>query len=145
MKRRQFAMISGAMLLLSNPIMNLSAKDKKYTDIKRSKNVLWFKKPADHWTRGIPLGNGRLGCVVFGEVKNERIILNEDTLWGGVPDNRDMPEAKKNLKKIRELIFQRKYEEAEKIIDEKVLAPPRRLNNRPVGDLSLKFDTEGDV
>jgi alpha-L-fucosidase 2 len=56
-------------------------KDKK----KDSRLKLWYESPADEWIEALPLGNGRLGSMVFGNVSKERIQLNEDTLWTGVP------------------------------------------------------------
>ena len=50
-----------------------------------STHVLWYKKPADLWTEALPIGNGRIGAMVFGNPENERFALNEDTLWSGTP------------------------------------------------------------
>ena len=54
---------------------------------------LWYRQPAEEWMQALPLGNGRLGAMVFGGVEGERIQLNEDTLWAGGPREVDNPEA----------------------------------------------------
>jgi len=87
---------------------------------------IWYDKPAAsdladdkegwrndaEWLRALPVGNGFLGAMVFGDVKSERIQLNEKTLWSGSPADNDNPEAYESLGKIRELLFSGKYKEA---------------------------------
>lgn len=65
-------------------------------------NKIWFKEPAADWNEALPLGNGRLGAMVFGQLSKERIQLNEDSVWYGGPQNRDNPDALANLPAIRE-------------------------------------------
>ena len=87
---------------------------------------LWYKTPADatakdspngwqddaHWLSALPLGNGSLGALVFGDVHRERVQLNEETIWSGSPQDCDNPDAPKHLEKIKSLLFQGKYKEA---------------------------------
>lgn len=87
---------------------------------------LWYESPADatvadspngwqddaEWLKGLPLGNGSLGAVVFGDVAMERIQLNEETMWSGSPQDCDNPDAPQYLDKIRQLLFEGKYKEA---------------------------------
>lgn len=87
---------------------------------------LWYEFPADatvadspngwqddaEWLKGLPLGNGSLGAVVFGDVAMERIQLNEETMWSGSPQDCDNPDAPQYLDKIRQLLFEGKYKEA---------------------------------
>ena len=56
------------------------------------RNMLWYREPARSWNEALPLGNGRLGAMVFGGVREERIALNEDSLWTGYPAFCDQPE-----------------------------------------------------
>jgi alpha-L-fucosidase 2 len=71
----------------------------------KSKNVLWYQKPAVKWEQALPLGNGRLGAAVFGGIDKERIIYNEDSLWSGWPEpNNDRDGAYEALRKIRKLL-----------------------------------------
>ena len=63
--------------------------------------VLWYRQPAKQWVEALPVGNGRLGAMVFGGINNERIQLNEDTLWAGGPYDPTNPEALKALPEAR--------------------------------------------
>jgi len=76
---------------------------------------LWYSRPAGEWLETVPVGNGRLGGMVYGGVTTERIGLNEDTLWSGGPRNCDNPQALKILPEIRCLIFEGKYAEAHQL------------------------------
>jgi len=76
---------------------------------------MWYKQPAEGWTRALPIGNGRLGAMVFGGLERERIQLNEDSLWSGGPQDADNPEALKNLPEVRRLIAEGKYVEAQEL------------------------------
>jgi alpha-L-fucosidase 2 len=101
---------------------------------------LWYSKPAKEWVEALPIGNGRLGAMVFGGVAEERIQLNEDTVWAGGPYDPTNREALAALPKARELIFAGKYREAHELIEEKMMAKPlRQMPYQPVGNLRLKF------
>ena len=77
---------------------------------------LWYQQPAKVWTEALPLGNSRLGAMVYGGVVNEQIQLNEETVWGGGPHRNDSPKAFGVLPKVRELIFAGREKEAEKVM-----------------------------
>ncbi len=77
---------------------------------------LWYDKPAEIWEEALPLGNGRLGAMVFGNPANERIQVNEESIWYGGTVNRNNPDMKENLPKIRELIFNGEISKAEKLM-----------------------------
>ena len=101
---------------------------------------LWYRHPATEWVQALPVGNGRLGAMVFGGVTRERLQLNEDTLWAGGPYDPVNPEAHDALPEVRRLIFAGKYLEADHLIGAKVLAQPlRQMPYEPVGDLRLTF------
>ena len=75
--------------------------------------IMWYEQPAREWMEALPMGNGRLGAMVYGGIENEKIALNEITMWSGQPDStQDDLCGKENLKKMRELFFQGKIEEA---------------------------------
>src|SRR5215471_8698659 len=102
--------------------------------------VLWYEKPATHWTEALPIGNGRLGAMVFGGVTNERLQINEDTLYAGGPYDPNNREALRALPEARRLIFAGKYKEANDLISEKMMAHPiKQMPYEPVGDLRLEF------
>lgn len=73
------------------------------------KQRLWFNKPANKWDEALPIGNGRLGAMVFGSLDQERLQLNEDSLWFGGPTDRNNPDALSNLPAIRKLLLEGRY------------------------------------
>lgn len=101
---------------------------------------LWYKEPARDWNGALPIGNGRLGGMVFGSVDRERIQINEDSVWYGEPVDRNNKDAYGNLPKIRELLFEGRIAEAEKLA---VLAlsgtPESQRNYQTLGDVYLAF------
>lgn len=108
--------------------------------------TLWYRQPAAKWTEALPIGNGRLGAMVFGGVAQERVQLNESTLWAGQPYDPVNPEAKANLPKVRELIFAGKIEEAEALANKTLMAKPlTQMPYQTLGDLILDFPGLGDA
>ena len=102
--------------------------------------VLRYDRPAEKWEEALPIGNGRLGGMVFGGTHQERIQLNEDTFWSGYPHDYTNPEAQKHLAAVRKLIFEDKHAEAQKIADAHLMGAPRFLQAyQTLGDLRLKF------
>src|SRR5690349_15755169 len=89
--------------------------------------LLWYRQPAAKWTEALPIGNGRLGAMVFGKTDNERIQLNEDSIWAGAPSDRVNPEALKNLPEVRRLLFSGKPRQAEALAEKTMLGIPVRL------------------
>ena len=101
---------------------------------------LWYNQPAANWNEALPMGNGRLGAMVFGNPDTEIIQLNEYTLWAGGPNNNVNPEAKSIIPKIRKLIFSGKYLEAQRLTDAK--AGPKGNSGMPyqsAGKLVIQF------
>jgi alpha-L-fucosidase 2 len=106
----------------------------------RSPLRLWYRQPAQAWTEALPVGNGRLGAMVFGGVVGERLQLNEDTLYAGGPYDPSSPDALAALPLVRALIAQGKYLEAENLANERMMARPIRMPSyQTVGDLLLDF------
>ncbi|MFC2157032.1 glycoside hydrolase N-terminal domain-containing protein [Acidobacteriota bacterium] len=108
---------------------------------------LWYLKPAEAWDKdALPVGNGRLGGMVFGGIETERILLNEESIWAGPPVPENRVGAFEDLAEARQLFFEGRFAEGEKIIEEKVMAP--RISPRsyqPLGDLHLRFDLQGET
>ena len=101
---------------------------------------LWYDAPAERWTEALPVGNGRLGAMIFGGVAAERLQLNEDTLWTGGPRSYDHPGAAEALPQLRELLFAGKQKEAEALATERFMSIPiRQRAYQPLGDLLLEF------
>ncbi len=110
--------------------------------------LLWYAAPAalTNWTAALPIGNGRLGAMVFGGIERERIQLNEDTLWSGGPYDPVNTNALAALPEVRRLIFAGQYAEAQQLAGQKMMAKPlREMSYEPVGDLFLSFPTNGGV
>lgn len=82
---------------------------------------LWYRQPATLWTEALPVGNGRLGGMVFGGALDERIQLNEKTLWSGAPQDADNPEALESLPEVRRLIFAGDYAAAQALAEKKMI------------------------
>jgi alpha-L-fucosidase 2 len=103
-------------------------------------NLLWWSKPAGKWEEAAPVGNGKLGAMVFGQPSNERIQLNECTLWAGGPYDPVNPDAKDALPEARKLVNEGKYREAADLVSTKVMAKPLgQMPYQTVGDLQLAF------
>ena len=107
--------------------VSVSCNSEKSETQKEAEHLrLWYDKPANattkddpngwkddaEWLKALPLGNGSLGVMVFGDVDKERIQLNEESMWSGSPDDNDNPDAFAAQAKIRELLFNGKYKEA---------------------------------
>jgi len=82
---------------------------------------LWYAAPAAGWVEALPLGNGTLGAMVFGGITEERIALNEDSLWSGGPQDADNPDAFAALPEIRRLLFEGRVEEADKLANQRLV------------------------
>ncbi len=104
--------------------------------------TLWYQQPATIWTDALPVGNGRLGAMVFGGIETERLQLNEDTLWSGAPREWNNPEAKTHLAEVRRLILEEeKYHEADVLC--RKMQGPYNQSYQPLANLSLKFKNAG--
>ncbi len=110
---------------------------------KKEKNEnlkLWYNQPAKQWVEALPVGNGRLGAMVYGDPCHEIIQLNENTFWAGSPNQNDNPESKNALAEIRDLVFEGKYQEAQDLVNEKMIS---KLSHgsayQTLGNLKLNF------
>lgn len=101
---------------------------------------LWYRQPAARWEEALPIGNGRLGAMVFGGVKEERLQINEDTIWAGEKRDRNNPNGAAAIPEVRRLLLAGKIKEAEDLADKNIISTPRRLPPyQPLGDLKLSF------
>jgi len=108
--------------------------------------TLWYRQPAPDWNSALPIGNGRLGAMIFGGVSRERLQLNEDTIWAGGPYDPVNPKAAAALPEARKLVFAGKYSDAAKLISASIMAKPlRQLPYETVGDLLLDFPDAAPV
>jgi alpha-L-fucosidase 2 len=112
----------------------------------RAATTLWYRQPAPQWDHGMPIGNGRLGAVVFGSVNRERIQLNEHSLWMGGREQRDSPDAFKHLPEVRRLLFEGAPLQAYAIAERHLMGRPQRLQSyQTLGDMRLVFDHEEPI
>jgi alpha-L-fucosidase 2 len=102
-------------------------------------HILWYKQPAAQWTEALPIGNGRLAAMVFGKTDDERIQLNEDTVWPGSRKNRDNPAAPAAVPEVRRLLLEGRVAEAEGRAKDMLGVPSRMPPYQPLGDLHLRF------
>jgi len=102
--------------------------------------TLRYTRPATEWVEALPVGNGRLGAMVFGGIHQERLQLNEDTLWAGGPYDPANPEALAALPEVRRLVDAGEFDAAQKLAQQKLMAKPMtQMPYQSVGDLLLTF------
>lgn len=106
---------------------------------------LWYRQPAENWNQALPVGNGRLGAMVFGRTAAERIQCNIDSLWAGAPVDRDRAGASKHLAKARELLFAGKYREGGQLVQKEFMSERWIRSHQTLGDLLLTFDGHEQV
>ncbi len=101
---------------------------------------LWYTRPAGRWVEALPVGNGRLGAMVFGDPGHEVIQLNESTVWAGQPNRNDNPDAREALPLVRQMIFEGRYREAQDLADQKFISKTSHgMPYQTVGNLRLHF------
>lgn len=111
---------------------------------------LWYDKPATQWEETLPLGNGHLGMMPDGGIKEEHIVLNDITLWSGAPQDANNYEAYKSLPEIRRLLAEGKNDEAQQLVDKNFICTGKGSGSEPfgkyqvLGDLHIKFDYAND-
>ncbi|WP_353139664.1 glycoside hydrolase family 95 protein, partial [Pseudopedobacter sp.] len=101
---------------------------------------LWYNAPSRNWNEALPIGNGRLGAMVFGNSNQEKIQLNEETVWSGGPNTNITSESGAAIPKLRQLIFEEKFLEAQALADVDMF--PKKNSGmiyQPVGDLLINF------
>lgn len=103
---------------------------------------LWYSKPAEKWLEALPIGNSKLGAMVYGGVALEEIQLNEETFWAGSPHNNLSKEALENLTEVRNLIFTSEEEKASEIIDKKFIKGPHGMSYLTLGSIFINFQNQ---
>lgn len=110
-------------------------------------NILWYDTPAKEWNEALPVGNGRLGGMLFGNPSVERLQVNEESLWGGINSPNNNPGALDNLPRIRKLILEGKIPEAYELAEKHLAGIPGKTRSyQTVGDIYFQFaDTSGKI
>jgi len=112
----------------------------------QSRWTLWYRHPARRWVEALPIGNGRLGAMVFGDPSAERLQLNEDSFWAGGPYDPSNPGALEALPEVRRLIWAGRYQEAQALADQRMMARPlRQMSYGTLGELLVELDGQEDV
>ncbi len=102
---------------------------------------LWYQQPAKEWEEALPLGNGRLGAMVFGGVSEERLQMNEESMWYGGSVDRNNPDARRMLPQIRELIFKGEIQKAERLMKLAFSGCPNSMHPyQAMGDIYFQFE-----
>ncbi len=115
-----------------------------WAQVKNAPYTLWYKQPASHWNEALPVGNGRLGAMVFGKPAREQLQLNEETVWAGEPGNNVPDHLYPVIQQARQLIAEGKYKEAQELTTQYIPRKPTPDNNygmqyQPVGDVFIDF------
>jgi alpha-L-fucosidase 2 len=108
---------------------------------------LWYDAPSNNnWLRALPVGNGRLGAMVYGNVNTETLQLNEDTVWAGGPHDYSNPQGAGALGQIQQLVFNDQWSQAENLANQAMLGSPAgQLAYQPVGNLQLAFSQPTEI
>ncbi len=102
---------------------------------------LWYRQPAADWNEALPVGNGRLGAMVFGYPDHEKLQLNEETVWAGSPVDNNNPAALEALPLVRKALFEGEYARASALAEKSLLGtPPRIRSYQPLGDLLIDLE-----
>jgi alpha-L-fucosidase 2 len=144
--RRNFIKTVSAALPMVAGLKPGEVKGIQYDGSSPQRFMLWYEKPAGQWVEALPIGNGRLGAMVFGGAPGERLQLNEDTLYAGGPYDPNNPEALQALPEARRLIFEGRYKEANDWIGAKMMAQPiSQMPYESLGELNLEFSGHREV
>lgn len=119
---------------------SMAKKSRPTESSSEDSHVLKYRTPAADWLESLPVGNGQLGTMVFGDPISERLQLTEESIWAGPPVPITPPTAEDGIKKARELLFQNNFREAQELVEKEALSDghvPR--SQQPLGDLRINF------
>ena len=142
--RREFIQTSVA--LAAMPAYLHPAASARRTPTNTAPNILWYEDEAKRWLEALPIGNGRIGGMVYGGKSVERIALSESTVWSGAPSTSDVnPGGREHLAEMRQLLFDEKYEEARHLCEKYLLSHSKSFGtNLPMFDLRLEIENSDE-
>jgi alpha-L-fucosidase 2 len=150
MPRRPFRLLAALLFIATfSPLATAQTESEQagpaggFGTLEASDLTLWYDEPAIAWNEALPLGNGKMGAMVFGGVDRERIQLNEDSIWAGLPADRIRRGAHQHLDRARSLIFEGKYAEAQQLMQDEFMSERWVRSYQTMGDLILRFDPRG--
>ncbi|MDR6885364.1 glycoside hydrolase family 95 protein [Bacillus sp. 3255] len=115
---------------------------------KRAHWRLWYNRPAEQWTEALPVGNGKIGGMVYGGIHEERIGLNEETVWSGKPHYDESPGVMQTIGQVRSMLFEGNYRTAHQLAEQSMRTPlnPNYGNYQPLGDLYIRMELpQGEI
>ncbi|MGO8765865.1 MAG: glycosyl hydrolase family 95 catalytic domain-containing protein [Limisphaerales bacterium] len=138
MKNQSFSILA---IVFGVALTSLHAAEPPAEPAITNANLLWYDKPAASWVEALPIGNGRLGAMIFGQPASDRLQLNEVTVWSGAPQpDADRKDAYRSLPELRQLIREGKYAEAERFANARFNGPaPYNASYQSLGDLKFEF------
>lgn len=103
--------------------------------------MMWYRQPADEWMKALPIGNGRLGAMIYGGVEEETIALNESSMWsGGYNPTQDRPFGKERMRKLQQMSLDGRHDEVNRIANDSLTGRTGSFGSHlPIGDMKLKF------
>ncbi len=110
-----------------------------------TQQLIWYKQPASKWMEALPVGNGRLGAMVFGDPNHEKIQLNEDSMWPGGPDWGNSKGTPEDLKELRQLIKDEKFHQADKFVVDKFSYKSIKRSHQTMGELIIDFQKDKKI
>lgn len=129
--------LTGTILALAASVTGLAAD---------ADSKLWYDRPAEIWTEALPVGNGRLGAMIYGRPSSETIQVNEETVWSGGPTNRLNQNASQAVTGVRELLLNEQIPEAEKLADLGLVSTPQSQRfYQTLGNIEIYFDGDLDA
>ncbi|MBO7496229.1 MAG: glycoside hydrolase family 95 protein, partial [Salinivirgaceae bacterium] len=137
---KKLSVIASATALLVGCIMLSCGSSGESDDLK-----LWYGKPANAWTEALPIGNSHLGGMIYGGTGHEEIQLNDETFWAGGPHNNNPQKALGVLPKVRQLIFDDKFAEAQEVINQNFFTGQNGMGYLTLGSLFIDIPDVQDV
>ena len=131
------------LLLALFAVFGLASCVESVKEAKDNNQRLWYDRPAEHWLEALPLGNSRMGAMVYGGILEEEIQLNEETFWSGGPHDNNSKTSLQYLPKVRQLIFDGKEKDAEDIINREFFPGPHGMKYLTLGSLKIINDSIG--
>ena len=135
MKKLSLLALAGALVLSACTEDNPKDNDQR----------LWYDEPATTWLEALPLGNSRMGAMIYGGVQEDEIQLNEETFWSGGPHDNNSTMSKYYLSQVRSLIFQGREDEAQKVVNRRFIVGPHGMKYLTLGSLKILNDSLGEI
>lgn len=138
--------LSSTLIFFVIVISVFSCKSVEISPFENTRMKLWYDKPASEWVEALPVGNGRIGAMIFGDTIREKFQINEESLFAGLPINDNNPQALENLPKLRSLLFAGKNLEAIDLAENTLLATPPRLRSyQTLMDVDIEWNWEDPI